>query len=293
MSIFKHVSTLTAASACLFLSTYQSSHAELIAYEGFEDYNPGDGLAGMTSTNGGTGWSSAFSVTSTGGGFPSATRNIDYSNGSINVDGGNTSYYSTGDNSNYYLNRTWSGGVDLTQGSGNALYVSFLWQTRTGESRPAGDGTTNSFFQVIFSESTSTNTYFYGVINRFVTDDHYWQARYNNVANTGPSSTSDQVYMVVMKLESGSISLYLNPNSNSEGSPTVTQTGVQLTGTNWDSVDTISFRQAVGASNWNIDEIRIGTSFADVIVVPEVSSFAAVLGLLSLGLVINRRRASS
>jgi len=39
-----------------------------------------------------------------------------------------------------------------------------------------------------------------------------------------------------------------------------------------------------------IDEVRLGTSFTDVVVVPEPSTFALLAGLLGLGCVISRRK---
>jgi hypothetical protein len=44
------------------------------------------------------------------------------------------------------------------------------------------------------------------------------------------------------------------------------------------------------ASYWTADELRIGTSFADVAAVPEPSATAALAGLAGLGFVLARRR---
>ena len=92
--------------------------------------------------------------------------------------------------------------------------------------------------------------------------------------------------------------LYVNPDPSSFGgaapAPTVTAqttTGGDYSGTN---IRSFIFRQGNTLSNVNpavviADELRVGTSYADVTPVPEPAS-AAALGIAALAVLGRRRR---
>ncbi|WP_269523310.1 PEP-CTERM sorting domain-containing protein [Coraliomargarita parva] len=290
----KIVTTALISSSTLLLGL-NSAQAVLLAYDGFEDYDTSSTFETLTSSNGGTGWTDSFATTQTNTGFVSGARNIDYNSGAIQIDGGTRSLFSTYTNSSMSIDRSWSTGVDLSAGSGNALYVSFLWQTRTGDTSAESDGTNPGFFQVTVGEGAGDTTY--GVINRQNTGldpvDWQWQARYANSSNTtdGPTSVVDDVYFVVMKIESGLTSVFINPTSTTEGTPTITESGNQLD-SSWDAVDSITIRQALGSTNWNFDELRIATTYEEAVAVsvPEPATYASILAGLCLSLAAIRRR---
>ena len=114
--------------------------------------------------------------------------------------------------------------------------------------------------------------------------------------------TPGQTYFVVGSFVQGSSdtsSLWINPVlGQSSTTPTLTETGGESGGANDNEVNSF-------ALNWNpdlptggviVDELRVGTTFADVtpagIAVPEPSTLIALLGCGAVGSVIAARRRS-
>lgn len=266
------------------------ARAVLLAYDGFETYNSASNWTGMSSTNGGTGWSNNWSGGSTNVTFPTTTRNMDYSSGSVAVDGGLKSLFRD-DVATQVLQRSWTTGVDLTNAA-NAVYVSFLWQTRAVDGATySGGPTPDSFFQVSMGEGAGDNNY--GVYARG-SDSYKWSARFaNSGTNSSITIAADTIYFVVFKMTKTGTSIWINPSSQTEGTPSaIRSTGGSLSGTSWDGVNTLMIRSAVSAANYNFDELRIGTSFADVVpmAVPEASAFALVAGGAVMAVVAAGRR---
>lgn len=260
--------------------------ATLLAYDGFEDYSTAGGWTGMSATNGGTGWSGNWTG-GTADTFPSADRTVSYSSGSVAVDGGGTTLFRD-DVGTPTLQRSWTTGVDLTNAA-NAVYVSFLWQTLSADGATYTGSGTDSFFQVTVGEVSVPTTY--GVYNRG-NENHTWRARYaNSSTSSGVAIAADTTYFVVFKLDRTGASVWINPTSATEVTADAVKTGTALTGTNWDGVNTIILRSAVAAANYNIDELRVGTTFADVVpVIPEMSTFAVAMGGSALLAAAWRRR---
>lgn len=89
------------------------------------------------------------------------------------------------------------------------------------------------------------------------------------------------------------VRLYLNPSSTPDESEALITDTVRL-GTisgSYQRINTLGLGQSISGNGWIYDEIRIGTTFADVMPVPEPST--AVLVLLALGGMAWRRRAKS
>lgn len=131
----------------------------------------------------------------------------------------------------------------------------------------------------------------------------YRTASGNQTATTsGNSYTAGSTALLVLELNintaggtDDSWSLYANPTvAGGLGDDTAVLNG---TGQLWDSDTVFGAVQprVAGASaavgDWNVDEIRIGTTF-DSIAIPEPSSFALLSGLLALGGIMVRRRAA-
>jgi hypothetical protein len=86
--------------------------------------------------------------------------------------------------------------------------------------------------------------------------------------------------------------LWINPSAATFGAETAPAFTLQATGgTDMTAITQFLLRGAAGSPAGEIDELRIGTSWASVTPVPEPSAFAALLGGASLLGLVRRRRA--
>lgn len=104
--------------------------------------------------------------------------------------------------------------------------------------------------------------------------------------------TSGETYFVVFQVENASagnwdtVNVWINPAFGSSApSPTGSATGTP----NGNANNGLVFDGDAGASFF--DEVKVGTSWNDVVPVPEPSTYALYAGFLALGLVMWRRRA--
>ncbi len=251
-------------SATIATATFvYSARADLIAYEGF-DYVPGtvEAAAG----NGGTGWTGNWS------------NPITVASGSLT-----------------------QGGLQQTGGKAIGTIGSHY-----DASRPIGSINSGSlWFSYLYTSAPSSTTK-WGLINnnydrpiQLYVDP--WESTVHTVGNLAPANIGvrDQQYFVVGRIDfdagttpgNEAIRLWI---TDAPASPPATQpldSEADYADLNTANIGTL-IRVEINISNpaSAIDEIRLGTTYADVVPVPEPA--AAVLAIASLaGLQLRRRRA--
>lgn len=263
-----------------------------IAYEPFTGA-PGNSIFG---TNGGTGWTGAWANPPTNGTITFAAQNLSYNAGQLAIDGGGSAALVTvtANANNLFGSR---GFVNQT----GTVYFSFLFRTATSA------GPNNDFFQFGLDSgnvnprvslghsstdtTSNTNTEFF---SRAGTDP-------NDSAFSGVDTFIDTTYFVVGRATRGTgnynnVTLYFNPTTATEPVSGVTSSvdsGVA-------NLNTFVFRiaRSEAGDSFLFDELRIGTTYADVVVVapiPEPWS-ALLLGAAGLSAVVwlrRRRRAAA
>jgi hypothetical protein len=272
----KHLFSVSCLAVTVFAAS-PSVEGALLAYEGF-DYETGS-LTG----NGGTGWTDGW-----GGGTPMAvvTPGLGYT-------GLPTTGNAAADNNNGVAMgnlRKWSAPfIDTTNGT--ATDGSELW------------------FSVLLNVGTSSDLRFYILSNASsepVTDNQNVGFRINAgvieavingaITSTGVSLSNGVTGLLVGRISfsdtanSDTLSLWLNPAIQD----TLVPTGAiaSVTGdihSDRLKIPTLGFRGGGGFTG-TVDEIRIGTTFNDVVAVPEPATLTVVLaGLGVLGMVRRKR----
>jgi hypothetical protein len=254
-----------------------SATADTLVYEGF-NYGPaGSALLGQ---NGGSGFSSAWQAAPA-----PANSNSNYligSSGGLSFNGLDT----TGESATSAALPSSIGGIRRTLNQplgadGTTEYLSFLL-------RP--EGTLNSGFSSgyfgIFLQSSLVRDLFIGKPGGGAINDYAMEERGGtSQVSTGVQAVVDQTVFLVMKAEflagNDRFTLYVNPTPG--GSE-------PLTGTVESAFDTgsITGLEIFSAGAFSVDEIHIGTTFADVASVPEPSQLVPVGAAAALFLL--RRR---
>ncbi|MEM1060303.1 MAG: PEP-CTERM sorting domain-containing protein [Verrucomicrobiota bacterium] len=275
--------------SCLLsaLAPFSQASASLLAYDGFEDYASGSTLNG---SNGGSGdWNAAWVANSA---VDINGSGLSYLNGGISLNGGDRSFRVDASSSGTatLLSRSF----DTTGGSGE-VYFSFLFQaTSTGNQQ---------VFNFGLSDDADINNA--GTIGDPFSSQPNLAARTrastsDGTDDSGFSYSNGTTYLLVGRFstdgsQSGDtwdqMELWINPDSLVAGTAdaTIDRTAA-ISGA---VIDTINMQTSgfTGSQSFLFDELRIGTSFASV-VVPEPSSAGLLLGAASF-LVLHRRRSTS
>jgi hypothetical protein len=248
----------------------QSAHASLVVSESFE-YSVGS-LAGQ---NGGTGWSGSWTAYGLGASGSVQAGSLEYEDLTV---AGNKAYVTTTNGTSGYSRTLGSTFSDATT---NTIYISFAFNWDEG---------LRFFGLQLYNGATSAVEF-----NKLG-----GQSNFGIQGGTGSAAiTTDTTHFVVVRIDfnasgNDTVRLYLAP-SLADGEPVTAVSTRSIASLSLDSI-----RLAAGYDNgthataaaW-FDEIRIGTTFADVIptTVPEPSSAAVLAGAAALGLVtLGRRR---
>ena len=281
---------LVAAALGLFAAVSSTSHAALIAYEGF---NYADSTA-LNSLAGGTGWSDAWTaVPGTGGAAVAQSPGAIYP---LLVTEGNTAFLQRTNQAS----RTLTAGVLGTGATADdTIWVSFIGQ-RTGANSVR-------LFRVGFYEASTANDpkFLVGEGNNDAAD--IWNMRFTGADLTGANPITSAVpittqSLLLMKIDYNSaglglddISMWINPDL-SLGEPTnVSPSFVGSSIGEFDLAFSVVSMRAGTLSGGNegqgfYDEIRIGTTFADVTPVPEPGALALIMLGVSSVFVMARRK---
>jgi len=270
--ILPHVSALALAVAL----GANSASAAVIASADFEDNT----LGTIVGQAGGSGWTNTWSAAAASANVVSG--GLSYSNGSVASSGGSHAIEiisGTGSVLNSALQRSFS-----TQTV--TLYMSFLWQDSANNESPTASG---DFTQVGFDNaSTDGNPNL-----SFLRNNGNLTLRNGTGGgvDTGLDGSIGTTYMIVVKATKGATyytaDMWVNPTSLTEVAPLASNTA--NSGIN--DIGTFLVRTAFMETSdaFQIDNIRIGTEWSDVVLaVPEPS--AALLGGLGTLMLLRRRR---
>jgi hypothetical protein len=288
--------TIAAISAIAFLIVTIStttSLAALIDYDSFS-YNS----TSLNGENGGTGWTGAWATTGTSPSNGLSNDNVSLSyptsfdpsiigptpTGSRVVTGGLTA--------NSASTRLLSQTIPLNV-TGNVRYLSALFR----KNAPNGDGVTNDNILLEFFDASNNRRWGMGIEG---TTDRPW-VNLNAVGTGGTAVTPGQTYFMVARIESFAAptvdvaKLWVFGPGYASQVPATEPAAFDATATNNTAaiLDRIRIRidpGSTGAAPGEVDEIRIGNSWLDVVSVPEPSSLI-LLGVAAAAGLVRRRRA--
>ena len=273
--------TMLALSVMASLSGGSTVKAALIAYDGFA-YQPGTLLAGQS---GGFGFANAWAP----GGFNTSISNNytigtgSLSSGTLATSGNSVS--ATATNALSGLTRSLSTGLG---DSGTTSYISILMRPNG----PVTGGTFENFYGMYLTSSVGSDAFigksgngpttFYDLEDRGGTDQY----------NTGVMAQTGQTVLLVLRIDFiagiDRLTLYANPT------PGATEPFLGAVKQDRD-LGTVTGLTLYSTGAFSVDEIRVGTTFADVVptvAVPEPTSLALLClgGFTSWGGVTIRRR---
>lgn len=266
-------------------------HAALLGYDGFETYTTGETLAGKS---GGLGFTAAWASNTQ----PVVTSaSLSYTNGQLALDGGDQAVKVNGPGETMVVDNIANRPFTTQNGP---VYWSLLFRVDNA----TGD---NDFIQFILSnDADHDNSGSYGYRRKAdPTTTQGFFARVRSTSdqtyNTSHFATTGQTYFLVGKFfpvgaTYAQVDLWVNPTTATE--PAGPGDYWLHASTQKDSLTAnlgyFLIRTAFYESNqsFTFDELRIGTSYADVVtVVPEPSTLATLVPAVMLaGLVALRRR---
>lgn len=279
----------------LLLLVSPAAHAVLIAYEGF-DYSPGLANNALINTapNGGTGFTSGFT-----------SSNVNYSStgltsavaGTVTVPIGGAIRFDPSDN---LTQRAW--GTMTTAPADGTYWYSFLF--RPLDSTSSGSGGRGTFN--IMSATNSTNGQD-GVGLRLDNANSGADLLFKALSPTGGSGSDTNfvtvaggygsTYLIVGRVDINSTTgstnrIWVNPSKNvvpldADNNSVSVSISATDTGNLRSSLAGRAFGTGTGSALF-VDEVRIGTTVNDVMLIPEPS--AALLGLLGAVGLLRRRR---
>ncbi len=261
----------------VFASTTVSK-AAIFAYEGFDYTN---GLAVNTNTlSGGTGWTNDWTANSgtTGTAWVTNSTGLTYSDGTSNLVVSSGSMFdnsSSGDGNRWRRNFAIPGGAWGT----SETWFSFLTD-RT-------DSSTTTTQPWTFRLQQDNNTL--AQIRNISAATDGWEIANSGGAQQASTTAFSEVAAVFIVGRvthvSGSdlLELWFNPNLTTPGTATISATFQDFSALNGFSFETGS------TTTGRFDEIRFGTSFADVAPIPEPTTCALLAGSLTALMVFRRR----
>lgn len=244
---------------------------QVIAYEGF-NYASGTNLNG---SNGGTGWANAWSEPSFGTGNPDDNVPETIQTGSLTFSGLVTSgnRVVTGGRFSYDIRNL---GTALGT-TGTTRYASFLIRRDTAGSDPTNNGP--DYGGLVFGDEHNPTSLFVGkpgggTVANFAMENGDGNGQ---VASTRPETLGATALLVVrfdFAAGNDTFRMYVNPAPGS-AEPSV----ADATKNNLDLGSFVGVSISTGAAaTWSVDEIRLGNTFADVVVaVPEPGSLVLML----------------
>lgn len=259
---------LAVAAACLAV---QCAQASLLFSEAF-NYNTG-ALGGNVNPGNSTAWSAGSA--------------------NLTVVSGNLTYAGLtdqGGNELQIINGVAAGSIYNTfanQTSGQ-IYYSFLFNSAAVDSGNNYFTAMNPGTTVPGGSGDAINAYYYA--------DGHIRLRANAqsaTAGTGPVLNLNETYLIVEMLDfdAHTASLWINPDSSTFGgtAPTVTASLSSVTAT---AIDNVGFKAQSGAGGpYLVDNLLIGTTWADVTPAPEPSTIALLGGGAVLAVAFRRRQA--
>ena len=260
----KRLSLIAMGVGCML---FQSAQATLLFSEAF-NYNTGV-LGGNVNPGNSTAWSAG--------------------NANITVVSGNLTYPSLTDQGGNEL--------QIANGAAGTIYNTFANQT-SGQIYysflfdPTVVNSANNYFTAM-NPGTSTPNGSSDAIDAYYYSSGKIELRANAAsatAGTGTALTIGTTYLIVEEIDltAKTASLWIDPSSSTFGTltpPTATATISGITAT---AIDNVGFKAQSGTGSFLIDNVYIGTTWADVTPTPEPATFA-LTGLSMLGLVLARR----
>jgi len=272
------------AAAVAVSSVVSTTRAATVASDNFESYPTG----GVTGQNGGTGFTSAY-VSDNTAAVNVAAESLSYSGGPVSSSGGSKDLQVSAAGTNLGASGVDNGTLGRTYAAqAGTVYFSLLLRTNATAN--------NEFFQVGLANSTGGEPALSigasgasaAAFDFFVRSPGGSQTTSTTVMNP------NQTYFLVGKASkvSGSttynqIDLFVNPSTATEpATATVSRTGDSTLA----SLSTLNVRTArfTAGDIFSVDNVTIGTTYADVVPVPEPA--AAGLFALAGGVLLVRRR---
>jgi hypothetical protein len=277
-----------------------ASQAAVIFYEDFSGSNfvVGSSVQGVASNSpGAIGQAGAWAIQTTSGASATATVQtsaLSYQAGNVSMSATRQITAASTDNG-----QNIGIGVDLSTalkpadvGNGNSIFVSALYSyTGNISSDRTGFGLLSS------SISNNNNTSYFGVgtSNTSANFGSAYSAGNPAPPDPGIAAVSSTPYLLVMQLTSNgsqwnALNMWVNPESTDFGDDTAYMT---TTGISTSTLGAVYIRGVSldAGESFSVGAIRVGETWGDVVTaIPEPSTYAALAGLLALGVVAYRRR---
>lgn len=269
-------------SLVILIAALPQARAVLIAYDGFS--TPGtytNGTSILTPGNGGSGWTDNWTVSGTPTAqFVATTSGLTYSNGGALTTTAGAAIDSLSGNTTQMMRHF----ATTSYSDGDTIYLSFLTDRTSAVSNSYLD------FRLINRTGDATRGYFRNTTGGADSFSIYNQAD-TQLGSSFGSGLQNNTFFVVLRIDfaagaNDTLSVWLNPALNA---PLGT---ANASGTlNLDSNDIGGIRLTGGSSATGVfDEVRVGTTFADVSPIPEPATWALLAGSLTALVVFRRRR---
>lgn len=283
----KLLATLTALA---IWATAASSQATVLIYESFQgsNYVAGNTLIGVAAQ--GTGLTGNWTMS--GGATTDWTVGnstaMNYSSGAISISGGTkygvASYVGT---TSQVANIAFASSVNYS--TTQATYISFLM--RYNGTLDAND---NMSLQTANTDS-STSISRSGVRDNGAGDVGWLANNSSSSYIASPTLTAGTTYFMVLKLIGSGANwqgtLWLNPNSTTtEGGGALGSINMSIGGNSAINYLGFKMQNADAGDSFNLDEIRLGTTWADVTAVPEPATWALLAGVGTFFMIFRRRK---